>query len=261
MNLNQVKRMLNSEDLELRKQAESYLSDIKSKATNTKNYMSNNISKTGESINHLITVIVIGIFLWVIFSTINHNTNPPQDYNAGEVNSEAQIDVQLPKVQPLNSDISLTGGEMPKPPEPVDPLAKIKAYLKTRENRYTDDYLNRLYNSCNKDVHLVRLYVAISGQESSFGTRGHANDGKGADVNYIGLMHWPNGVRKIRDISLDDMISETCRKFTDKNQYFNSGIITRNGDVANWANVKAYTGNDRPQTWANNVTHFYKAMM
>jgi hypothetical protein len=51
-------------------------------------------------------------------------------------------------------------------------MDKIKAFLAKRKNAYTDQYLNTLYQACGNDMHSLRLIVAISGHETSFGTKG-----------------------------------------------------------------------------------------
>lgn len=95
-NLTQVKQWMTSKHPEIREYANKYISEFENQKIN----MYNNVSKTGESIKHLLSIIVLAIVAYIIFSTLFHNAKPTT-YQAGQINAEAQIDVQSPKVQPL----------------------------------------------------------------------------------------------------------------------------------------------------------------
>lgn len=140
-----------------------------------------------------------------------------------------------------------------------DPAVAIKTKVDNLKpgNRVSQAYINQLIKACDNDIHAVRSIIAIAGHESSFGTKGRANDKIGEDVNFIGFFL---GGNKNYDPKLEVFADVVCSRFTQPNKYYHGRIIDSKGNVDKRL-AGIYSGNDRPITWANNVSYFYKKLL
>lgn len=95
-------------------------------------------------------------------------------------------------------------------------------------------------NSLQDGTDLDKLALAVAYAETSNCKNAQWN-------NCHGIMHWPNGVREQRRYNSTD---ESFEEFKDiwKRIY---------GRYPDMRLAIKYTGNDRPQTWLNNVNHYY----
>lgn len=137
------------------------------------------------------------------------------------------------------------------------PVDRVLEFLKNRKHRYTETYLTQIYNACEQDQHCLFSIVAISGQESSFGMAGKANDSIGANTNYWGFFR--NGNR-IYDPNQAEMAEVMGGKFKPSSKEYFKNIIDKNGNI-NERLARIYHGNDRHSLWVNAVSKFYKQLI
>ena len=76
------------------------------------------------------------------------------------------------------------------------------------------------------------------------------NVGSALVNNCFGILEWPNGQRRFKRYATKE----------DSYKDFKRIWSTYYGKFPDHALAKKYSGNDRPQQWLSNVTHFYETL-
>lgn len=136
--------------------------------------------------------------------------------------------------------------------EPVaEPVRRVMTFLATKKHAYTQEYVQILYTACDSNAHSLYSLIAVSGHETVYGTLGSPIQGY---VNNFWGWGYNSKTKSYMSGNYEFMARNVCIGFGNGGMY--SNLISSKGVVNSYL-AKLYSGNDRANIWAENVSQNY----